>query len=666
MKKSQNPRSKAIRAAMASAVVIGAVLATPVSAEENSSKIEAITLSSGGLAEIRRNASADGSTILRLEVPLEHVDDILKSLVVRDPEGTVGAMTLDGLSPVEETFRRLPFTPEQMGSLPDLAASLQGVKIRASSGGRTLDGVVLGVSSQKSTNPENDIEERVLSVMADNGEIKVLRMGTDTALSILDDSVLEKVREAANVSGRGRTDEIRVISLELSGERSRSITLTYLVPAPVWKAAYRLVIGNDQKARLQAWAVVENATGEDWDEIALTLSSGAPVTLSQHLHQRYWHERQVVPVTAGSTSAPRPDNSKAMISAAGAAPALRRSEPFAEVEASFAGDMAALAPASRQAEQNEGMTSATYRLPQPVDLKAGQTLSLPFVDDEVPAERVSVFQPGRNENHPIAALFLKNDSPGSLPPGILTVYDDQNGYVGDAQLAGLPAGESRMASFAADRKVEVATQTRPEENISQISVVDGSVRITRLSRVVTTYTIKGAADAPRTVIIEHPRRDGWNFTSESLDSVTPTHQRLRTEIEPRGQAEVVATDEMKQLEVFALVDASSDALFGWAGSVADSETASKFTKLAELRRGVAEAERVVGEIERDLDRASEGQSRIRENLAAVPADSALGQRYVVMLEQEEDNIEGLGKRRGEAETKVEELQEEVAAFIRTF
>lgn len=650
---------------MASAVVIGAALASPVSAEENSSKIEAITLSSGGLAEIRRNASADGSTILRLEVPIEHVDDILKSLVVRDPEGTVGAMTLDGLSPVEETFRRLPFTPEQMGSLPDLVASLQGVKIRASSGGRTLDGVVLGVSSQKSANPDTDNEERVLSVMADNGEIKVLRMGTDTALSILDDSVLEKVREAANVSGRGRTDEIRVISLELSGERSRSITLTYLVPAPVWKTAYRLVIGNDQKARLQAWAVVENATGEDWDEIALTLSSGAPVTLSQHLHQRYWHERQVVPVTAGSTSAPRPDNSKAMISAAGAAPALRRALPFAEAEASFAGDMAAPAPASRQAEPNEGMTSATYRLPQPVDLKAGQTLSLPFVDDEVPAERVSVFQPERNENHPIAALFLKNDSPVSLPPGILTVYDDQNGYVGDAQMAGLPAGESRMASFAADRKVEVATQTRPEENISRISVVDGSVRITRLSRIVTTYSIKGAADAPRTVIIEHPRRDGWNFSSDSLDSATPTHQRLRTEIEPRGQAEVVATDEVKQLEVFALVDASSDALFGWAGSAADTEMASKFTKLAELRRGVAEAERVVSEIERDLGRASEGQSRIRENLAAVPADSALGQRYVAMLEQEENNIEGLGNRRGEAEAKAEQLQEEVAAFIRT-
>lgn len=655
---------------MASAVVIGAALASPVSAEENSSKIEAITLSSGGLAEIRRNASADGSATLRLEVPIEHVDDILKSLVVRDPEGTVGAMTLDGLSPVEETFRRLPFTPEQMGSLPDLAASLQGVKVRASSGGRTLDGVVLGVSSQTRVNPDINNEERVLSVMADNGEIKVLRLGTDTALSILDDSMLEKVREAANVSGRGRTDEIRIISLELSGERSRSITLTYLVPAPVWKAAYRLVIGNDQKARLQAWAVVENATGEDWDEIALTLSSGAPVTLSQHLHQRYWHERQVVPVTAGSTSAPRPDNSKAMLNAAGgaagAAPALRRSEPFAQAEASFAGDMSAPAPASRQAEPTEGMTSATYRLPQPVDLKAGQTLSLPFVDDEVPAERVSVFQPERNENHPIAALFLKNDSPVSLPPGILTVYDDQNGYVGDAQLAGLPAGESRMASFASDRKVEVATQTRPEENISQISVVDGSVRITRLSRIVTTYTIKGATDASRTVIIEHPRRDGWNFSSESLDSVTPTHQRLRTEIAPRGQAEVVATDEINQLEVFALVDASPDALFGWAGSTADSETASKFTKLAEFRRGVAEAERVVSEIERDLDRASESQSRIRENLAAVPADSALGQRYVVMLEQEENNIDGLGKRRGEAETKVRQLQEEVAAFIPTF
>ncbi|WP_052017437.1 hypothetical protein [Nitratireductor aquibiodomus] len=77
----------------------------------DSGRIERITLSSGGLAEVRRSARIDGDGTLRIDIPLDQVDDFLKSLVVSDPAGTIDAVTLDGLSPVEETFRRLPSAP---------------------------------------------------------------------------------------------------------------------------------------------------------------------------------------------------------------------------------------------------------------------------------------------------------------------------------------------------------------------------------------------------------------------------------------------------------------------------------------------------------------------------------------------------------------------------
>ncbi|WP_246249137.1 DUF4139 domain-containing protein [Chelativorans alearense] len=651
---------------MPGAAAIFLALAAPVMAEGASgSRIEAITLSSGGLAEVHRSAPVDGSGTLRIDVPLEQVDDILKSLLVRDPAGAIGAVTLDGLSPVEETFRRLPFTPEEMGSLPDLAASLQGVGVRASSGGRTVEGVVLGVGTRQAGEGETSRTERILSVMTDSGGIEVLNLGADAVLDILDEAMREKVREAASVSGRGRTDDIRSIAIELSGEGSRAVGLSYVVPAPVWKTAYRLVTGGEGTARLQAWAVIENATGEDWQNVALTLSSGAPVTLAQRLHQRYWHERPEVPVTVGSATPPRPDAAKAMSMAEedGAAGFDMRQQMMAAPEAVMSAEMPASAPIGR-AVAEEGETTATYRLPSPVDLAAGQTLSVPFVDEEVPAERVSVFQPERNDTHPVAALFLENATAASLPPGLLTVYDDRDGYIGDAQLTGLPAGESRMASFAADRKVEVTTQSQPRETVSRIAIVDGTVRATRLSRLVTTYSVKGAADAPRTLIIEHPRRNGWRFSSGALDSATPSHHRLRVEIAAGGTAEVVATAERSDTEVFALLNAEADALFGWSGAAADPDTASKLAELAELRQQAAEAARAVDDMERDLERAADSQARIRDNLAAVPADSTLGQRYVSMLEEEENRIAGLTDRRREAEARAKGLEEQVADFIR--
>lgn len=652
-------RFETMRPLMMGSAVLLALAAPGVAQETADSRIEAITLSSGGLAEIHRGAPADGSPTLRIDVPLEQVNDILKSLVIRDPAGAVGTVTLDGLSPVEETFRRLPFTPQEMGSLPDLAASLQGIPVRASSGGRTVEGSVLGVGSRQSA--DGAIGDRILSVMTDTGSIEVLKLGGDAVLDILDPAMREKLRAAAAVSARSRTDDIRSIAITLSGEGSRTVGLSYVVPAPVWKTAYRLVTGEDGTARLQVWAVVENATGEDWNDVALTLSSGAPVTLAQNLHRRYWQERPEIPVSAGSVEPPRPDRARVAARAyeGGAASPQMAIAEFADVASSPA-PSAPIAAARAQ----EGETTAIYTLAGPVDLAAGQTLLLPFIDATVPAERLSVFQPERNGVHPVAALRLENATTASLPPGILTVYDETDGYIGDAELTGLPAGESRMASFALDRKVEIATDEKPQETISRIAIVDGMARATRVSRLVTTYSIKGAADAPRTIVIEHPRWQGWGLSSDALDSTTPTHYRLRASVAAGGTAEITAIAERDEMEVFALSDAGPDVLFDWSGAAADPATATTLAELAELKRQAAEARQEADGIEGDIERAVADQARIRENLAAVPADSALGQRYLSMLENVENAIGALVERQVAAEALLRERSAGVERFIR--
>src|SRR5690606_31769963 len=274
--------------------------------------------------------------------------------------------------------------------------------------------------------------EALLSVMTAEGRIAVLRLRPDTELDILDEAIRDRLREAVAVSGRSRMDETRSIAIAVDGEGARDVHLDYVVAAPVWKTSYRLMLGADDKARLQAWAVIENATGEDWRDVAVTLSSGAPVTLAQRLHQRYWHERPEIPVMAEAVAPPRPDR-------------------FGRATAGGARGMA-----DQAATLSLERAAAIYRLPGPVDLPAGRTLSVPFVDAELTAERISLFQSERGDVHPISALRIENTTGASLPSGIVTVYaPDGEGYAGDAELRGLPPGESRMVSFAADRKVEV-------------------------------------------------------------------------------------------------------------------------------------------------------------------------------------------------------------------
>lgn len=637
-------------------------------AQDDAQRIEAVTMSSGGVAEIHRSVRVSGATGFDFDVPLEQVDDILKSLIVRDPAGGVASMALDGLSPVDETFRRLPFTPDDLHSLPRLLGSLQGIGVRATSGGRTVEGVVLGVETAPPAKDDGAAErDPILSVMTADGRIAVLRLRADTELDILDPAVRTSLREAALVSGRGRTDETRTIAIALQGDSQRDVRLDYVVPAPVWKTAYRLMLGAGTDARLQAWAVIENATGEDWSNVAVTLSSGAPVTLSQRLHQRYWHERPQLPVLAQAAAPPRADSFKG------------QAAEMADDQAGFANRMRSearmLAPAPvaaaspsmplAQAEATEGEAAAIYRLPEPVDLAAGRTLSVPFMDAELEAERISLFQPESGSVHPISALRLENATGTTLPPGIVTVYAaNDEGYAGDAELRGLPAGESRMISFASDRKVEITTSAGRDETLFRASLSQGVLRATRITRAQTTYSIAGAPDAPRTVIVEHPRRAGWRFSSTALAEDTPTHHRLRVELEQGATAEIAAVNERTETESIELMDADVDTLLYWSGQIDDPETVETLAGLAERRAEIARLQENVAEIGQDIERASQNQTRIRENLAAVPGDSALGQRYVSMLADQEDRIAELAERRRQVEAALSQLREQFAASIR--
>lgn len=643
--------------------------AAPAAGRANN-RIESLTLSSGGMAEIHRRAQVDGKGIVRIEVPLAQVDDILKSLVVRDADGQVGGLVLDGLSPVEETFGRLPFKPEDMGSLPALAAALQGVKIRVSSGGRSIEGMSLGISNQAVTEGPSTRNEQWVSVMTDTGQAQTLRMGADATLDILDPAMRAKLQQAAEVSGRGRTDTVRSIAIELSGKGERDVAIDYVVAAPVWKTAYRLMTTDKNTARLQAWAVLENASGEDWNGVAVTLSSGAPVMFSQALLERHWNERQQLAVTASTATPGRLDNVAQTDAVRGEMAELaspKRASParaFAPPPppAPMAAGAAISAPAGETIGQ-EGQTTASYRLPTPVTLQAGRTLSVPFIDAELPSERLSVFQPERRSVHPVAAVLIKNTTSSSLPPGILTVYHAQDGHVGDAQMPALPASEDRMASFAEDRKVTVTTEAKPQEQITQVVLADGVLRATRLNRLVTTYSIKGAADAPRTVLIEHPRRTGWTFTSDALTGATPSHHRLRTTVPAGGTVKVEAVAERSDIQQMALLEADATTLFRWSGSAADAQTGATLKALAERRTRLSQADAQLAALATEQEQAVANQARIRDNLVAVPADSALGQRYTKALGQEEDRIDEIEKRRQQAQAKVLELRKELVAAL---
>jgi outer membrane protein OmpA-like peptidoglycan-associated protein len=80
-------------------------------------------------------------------------------------------------------------------------------------------------------------------------------------------------------------DRTVALGVRLSAGRVHDVAVSYAVPTPTWKAAYRVVL-DEQKPHglLQGWAMVNNVSQEDWTGIGLTLATGAPMSFATDLH----------------------------------------------------------------------------------------------------------------------------------------------------------------------------------------------------------------------------------------------------------------------------------------------------------------------------------------------------------------------------------------------
>jgi hypothetical protein len=178
----------------------------------------------------------------------------------------------------------------------------------------------------------------------------------------------------------------------------------------------------------------------------------------------------------------------------------------------------ASAPAQIEAAQAaESVTQTAFTLPYKVSVAAGQSLVVPILDRELPAQRIDLYLSSADLHHPLAAIALTNDGETGLPPGVLTIYEQaMTGgatYLGDARLAPFPPSERRMLSYAVDGKVTVDRTSEEQNAIVKAAIAQGLMRLTRLTRQITTYRVKTADPGEHHLLIEHPRLVGWSLTA---------------------------------------------------------------------------------------------------------------------------------------------------------
>lgn len=653
--------------AFAVAALATGLFALPAAANEL--PLRRVILASVGLAQFTHAGSVSAGSSIDLPVRLDQVDDLLKSLTVFDREGGIGTVSLPGKAPLQELFRDLPFGPEALGSPSALLNALVGSEIEIA-GPVNAKGRVFRVEpfEVRLPNDGGTLTRHRLSLMSETGLVQAV-LEDVTTLQFTDPQARAQIERALQGLSENRAKERRKLSLDILGEGTRDIALSYVVAAPVWKTSYRLVLPKDGgRAKLQGWAVVENLTGGDWKDVELTLVSGNPVALRQSLYTAFFSDRIEVPVTAGQKILPKQDDSDAAPMARSAARAPSPTRPMAGLVApqqeaqryrsgrAFEAQAPAGAPppppvpdtlgsAAIAAEAEEAPTQLLYRFPSRISLATGHTMMVPFLDREVAASRTWLYQPDTHARRPLAAVRLRNDGDATLPAGIVTTFETAGegatNFVGDAQLPLLPKGTFKFVTLALDTKTDIRREDQGVQRTTLGKSVNGELTITTRSRRTIAYEITPPTEEDREIIVEEPRAAGWTPSADQQEiEETPTRFRFKIDAPKGTKTKSKLVVERTDRRVVHLTSLAPEQILTTIQGL-ENETPALKSAVARLGETIGEINRARaqrGQLEAERKKIGEDQERIRRNLSSVGASSDLGRRYLETLKSQEERL----------------------------
>jgi hypothetical protein len=476
------------------------------------------------------------------------------------------------------------------------------------------------------------------------------------------------------------------------------VKVSYVVENPIWKTSYRLVIGKEGKPFLQGWAVVENPSDEDWNNVRMALVSGRPISFQMDLYQPLYVPRPVVepelfaslrPQTyagdmdkladerapssraaGGVTAPPASAPAGGMGVAAGKAgafkmPAKEADREMGEVMRHSLGAQAGLKAEKALAESlalGDGVQSAAtaanlgdffqYVIDHPVSLPRQKSAMLPIVNGDVEGAKVSIYNERTLAKHPLLGLRLKNTTGMHLMQGPITVFE-KNTYAGDSRIMDLQKGEERLISYAVDLGTEVEPVAKHDtDRITLVKIIKGVLQTTTKIREIKTYNVKNRSEQDRTVLIEHPYRPDFKLVSKEKPKER-ARDVYRFEVPvaagKSGSEEVIEErDLINQIAVTNLDEQTIKLVF--SSNATSKSVVEAVKKSQDMKFKMGETQRELGLARQQLADIERDQTRIRANLRDTPSSAEAYKKYLAKLDAQEGEIDKLM-------AKIKELQE---------
>ena len=671
------------------------VVKTPVSAfighpgeKETALPVRSVSLYKNGVGFVEQAGKVSGDELVRIDFTTAQLNDVLQSLTAVDlGDGHVSGAGYTSAAPLALQLNSLVPGLGQDPTVMDFLHAMKGSKVEVHTGATVFAGRLLNVEVR--TEPEGKgsalrVERRYVSVISDAGGLKTFELTPSVEVRLAGGGGQEIGRYLQLLS-TSHDPAVRHLTLEDTGTGLRELHVSYLSAMPAWKSSYRILFSKakdgaeKETATLEGWAVVDNTSGADWENVQLTLVSGAPQSFIQQISRPLNVPRPelAMPVPGVASGVGRYGVMGAMVDPIGESEAVAVPMSASSIGGGLGVEVhrtqameaapaqqAKLQPVSlgsnyeRAADKTLAPETTPvdmddlfeYKLSKPISIRRSESATIPILQTEVEADRVTVWN-ADGLTRPKRALWLKNTSNLTLDRGSFSIVE--NGmFGGQGQIGLLHPNQREMVTYAADEAMTVNyvdTKNLPTV-VRRIAVLKGVMAVHRRDYIAVNYVIQNLGANARTVVIERPPDKTMELSAD-----TPAAERTGDMDRFVVQAAPNATTKFKVVEShthpthYDLAKIKADDLAEIITESNNNEKVVAMLKpLLDEKRQMAEVDKKLEADQRAMDEVKLEEKRIRDNIQPLkgsPEEQALSKRYAEQMNVQEDKMAALQKDR---------------------
>jgi hypothetical protein len=640
--------------------------------------VKKVVLYKHGVGYFERAGELGPGESAQLDFKAGEMNDVLKSLTLQSSGGDrVAALRYDASEPTAARLAKFPIRLDAQQPLVHLLDQLKGETLEMKHTAGDVSGIILGARVVPATEQQPQSEE--VNLLLDSGQIVSRSIG-GAMIRFPDPELQLQLQDYLRVLAGARSQEKRSVYIDSTDSGRRTIRANYMIPAPVWKSSYRLIMSANGEPMLEGWAIVDNTTGDDWTNVQLALVSGRPISFVSQLYEPKNVQRPVAElpedqaqrprIHAGALAAPAPPPPlpKQTLNKRMGARELRSGVVGGVLSDEMREDIARPSEIAVDTAARELGELFEYSFSKPVTVRKNESAMLPFLQQEIAARKLLIYSMGGSA-HPMNAAELTNSTGKTLDGGPITVFE-AGAYAGEALMETLKSDDKRLISYGVDLGTRITTKFDSERQRIREAHFRRGILTTRSSiKETRTYTIRNVDGKAKTLVIEHPARSAYKLIGREPDEKTANAYRFEVALAAGATEQFPVVEERLLTNTMAVANLTPDVLLSFVENKEISEAArSRLKEILDAKREIAGVDAQIRNTENERRLLAEDQDRLRKNIGSlnrVSGQQGQVETYASQLAERETRMAALRDRLSELNRKKTELEAALAKLIET-